>query len=71
MTTYLTTDEVADRLRETPATIARQCAAGKIPAARIGGRWLIAESVVEAMLQPTNVDRTTRTRSTATRRRSA
>lgn len=69
--THLTTDEAAARLRETPATIARNCAAGLIPAARIGGRWLIAESVIDAMLKPTNVDHITRTRSTATRRRAS
>ena len=57
MTTYLTTDEAAERFRETPATIARRCAAGKIPASRIGRRWLIAEAVVESLLQPTNVKR--------------
>lgn len=67
MTRYLTTDEAADVLRETPATIARHCAAGKIPAARIGGRWLIAETVIDRLLQPTNSDRAEKARSTSKR----
>lgn len=67
--THLTAAEVADRLRETPATIARRCAAGTIPATKVGRHWLIAETVVNSLLQPSNQDRTPAVRSTAGRRR--
>lgn len=66
MTTWLTTEEVAELLHAKPATIARNCAAGKIPAARVGGRWLIAEAVIKQMLQPANIDRADAERVTST-----
>ena len=68
---YLTTQEFAERTRETPETIARKCAAGIIPAAKVGRRWLIAASVVDKMLQPTNLKPEMVVRSTAARRRSS
>ena len=67
-TDYLTTQEFAERTRETAETIARRCAAGTIPATKLGRRWLIAASVVDQMLKPTNTDRATKVRSTAGRR---
>lgn len=72
MMTHLTTEEAATRLRQSSAQIARRCADGTIPAARVGGRWLIAESVIDRMLQPTNTRiAAAQARSTAGRRRSA
>lgn len=69
MTEHLTTAEAAERLRETPATVARACSAGTIPAVKVGRQWLIPSEVVERMLKPSNVK--TAVRSTAGRRRSA
>jgi excisionase family DNA binding protein len=69
MTRYLTTDEVAEILRETPATVMRRCAAGLIPAAKIGNKWRIAETVIGEMLAPSNQG--SAVRSTAGRRRAS
>lgn len=66
---FLTTLEVGERTRETPETIARKCAAGIIPAAKVGRRWLIAAAVVDKMLEPTNLKPELVVRSTAARRR--
>jgi excisionase family DNA binding protein len=68
VTAHLTTQEFAERTRETSETIARRCAAGIIPATKIGRRWLIAAAVAEQLLKPTNVDPSEKVRSTAGRR---
>lgn len=60
-TRYLTTIEAAERLRETPETVARRCKAGVIPAAKVGRSWRIAESVIDGMLRPTNRSRVSST----------
>lgn len=44
----LTAAEVAERLRVTPATVVRLCAAKKIPATKPAGTWLIDEAALEA-----------------------
>lgn len=69
MTRYLTTEEAAERTSETPATIMRRCAAGLIPAAKIGNKWRIAEPVIDAMLAPSN--QVPGVQSTAGRRRAS
>mgnify|MGYP001564449151 CR=1 FL=1 len=35
-----------------PDTMRRRCAAGAIPAVRIGGKWMIPTAYVERMLEP-------------------
>lgn len=40
---YLTAEEVAEIIRETPANVRRRCASGQIKAKRLGGQWRIAE----------------------------
>lgn len=67
MTVYLTTEEAAERTKEKPATWMRRCAAGLIPASKVGSKWLIAESVVDEILAPSNQG--SGVRSTAGRRR--
>lgn len=54
MTRYLDTTEAAERTGETAPTIMRRCKAGLIPATKIGNKWRIAESVIDAMLAPSN-----------------
>ncbi len=41
MHTFLKVSEVADILRVSNATVQRWCAAGKLPAAKIGKHWRI------------------------------
>lgn len=69
-TDYLTTAEAGERLRQTSETVARRCAAGEIPATRVGRRWLIAAAEVSKLLKPTNTDRAAKVSSTAGRRSS-
>ncbi len=40
---FLTTTEAAERLQMSPKWVLRLVQAGKIPAQKIGGRWLIDE----------------------------
>lgn len=54
MIRYLTTEQAAERTGETPPTWMRRCKAGLIPATKIGNKWRIAESAIEAMLAPSN-----------------
>lgn len=69
MTVYLTTEEAAERTKEKPATWMRRCAAGLVPATKVGKKWLIAETVIEDLLAPSNQG--SAVRSTASRRRSS
>lgn len=43
MIRYLTTEEVAEIIRETPANVRRRCASGQIKAKRLGGQWRVTE----------------------------
>jgi excisionase family DNA binding protein len=71
MKRWHTTDELADALGETSENISRRCAAGQIPATKVGNRWRIAEDDFERWMQPNNVKTSPRVRSTVGRRRSA
>lgn len=64
---YLTTDEIAERLRETRENVSRRCSAGQIPAKKIGGEWRIREADFEAFMAPSNVVGSPRKRSTLER----
>lgn len=48
---FLTADEVAEVLRLTPITVARLCRAGKLPATKPAGTWLIAEPDLQAHIE--------------------
>lgn len=71
MKRYLTTTEVGDVIRETSENVSRRCAAGQIPATKVGNQWRIAEDDFEKWMQPTNIKSSPRVRSTVGRRRSA
>lgn len=47
-TRFLTAAEVANVLRTTPITVVRLCRAGKIPATKPAGTWLISEADLQA-----------------------
>lgn len=49
--TFLTAAEVAERLRATPITIVRLCRAGKLPATKPAGTWLISEADLKAHIE--------------------
>jgi excisionase family DNA binding protein len=51
MTPYLTTDEVAAIIRETPENVRRRCANGQLAAKRLGGRWLVSELDLAAFME--------------------
>lgn len=70
MTIWLTTEEVAERIKETSHTVAQRCASGQIPATKLGKNWRIREDDLEAVMAPINVS-ATKVRNTAQRRRSA
>lgn len=67
----MTTAEVAEVLRETSENVARRCASGQLRATRISGEWRINEVDLAEFIEPTNIRRAPRVRSSATRRRSA
>ena len=46
----LTPAEVGELLRVTPQTVRRLCAAGDLPAVRIGGQWRIPIAELDARL---------------------
>lgn len=48
---FLTAAEVADKLRATPITIVRLCRAGKLPAIKPAGTWLISEADLQAHIE--------------------
>ena len=48
----LTVEDVAAALHLSAQTVWRYVGEGKIPASKIGRRYLIPESAVEAMLEP-------------------
>lgn len=48
---YLTPAEVASKLRATPITIVRLCRAGKLPAIKPAGTWLISEADLQAHIE--------------------
>ena len=71
MKRYLTTAEVGDIIQETSENVSRRCAAGQIPATKLGNQWRISEADFEKWMQPSNVKTSPRVRSTLSRRRSA
>ncbi len=71
MTVWLTTDEVSERIKETPHTVAQRCAAGQLPATKLGKNWRIRETDLDAWMAPTNTKPGIRVRNTSQRRRSA
>lgn len=71
MKRYRTTAELAEVLGETSENISRRCAAGQIPATKVGNKWRIAEDDFEKWMKPTNIKTSPRVRSTLSRRRSA
>lgn len=71
MTIWLTTEEVAALIKETSHTVAQRCAAGQIPATKLGKNWRIAEVDLIEYMSPTNVKPSVRIRNTSQRRRSA
>lgn len=71
MKKYRTTAEIAEFLGETSENISRRCAAGQIPATKVGNKWRVAEEDFEKWMQPSNVKTSPRVRSTLSRRRSA
>lgn len=48
---YLTTDEVAVILRTSGAGVRRLIRLGRLPAARVGRRWLIEPAAVRTLVQ--------------------
>jgi excisionase family DNA binding protein len=48
MTTILTVQEVAERMRCEHRTVRRAIRSGELEAALIGGKWLVREEAVEA-----------------------
>jgi len=48
---FLTTDEVAERLRIQKTTLQRWCREGKVPYTRVGRRYLIAPADLEKWLK--------------------
>lgn len=70
MTIWLTTEEVAQRIKESKHTIAQRCASGQIPATKLGGEWRVKEDDLEAWMAPNNIKPGVRVRNTS-RRRSA
>lgn len=48
---YLTVDEVAAKLRVTPKTVRRWCAAGQLKALRAGRPWRITPADLDAFMQ--------------------
>jgi excisionase family DNA binding protein len=65
---FLTTPEVAARLRLTPDTVRRMCAAQTITATKVGRQWLVSEEDFAGFVAryrgrkvpPTRVDRVKR-----------
>lgn len=53
MSKLLTTDEAADALRVSTRTVYTWIKEGKVPARRVGRKWLIAEPDLNALLQGT------------------
>lgn len=45
---FLTSAEVAERLRMTPMYVIRLCRDGKLPATKPAGTWLISEDDLDA-----------------------
>lgn len=54
---YLTAAEVATVLRTTPVTIVRLCRAGKLPATKPAGTWLISETDLQAHIEASRPER--------------
>lgn len=50
MTNWLTTDEAAEQIPETAHSIAEKCKRGEIKAARLGRRWAIKQSDLDAFM---------------------
>lgn len=50
MTTWFTTEEVAEQIRVSPQFVQRQCAAGEIKAKKVGHEWRISEAALEAFM---------------------
>ena len=53
---YLTPEQVGERFLTTKWTVRRWIEAGRLPAVRLGRRWLIPVEAVEALGQTTQVD---------------
>jgi excisionase family DNA binding protein len=53
--TFLTVQEVADRLRVAPRTIYRLLAEGAIEAVRVGRNWRVSPSALERYLMTNTV----------------
>jgi excisionase family DNA binding protein len=56
MHTFLKVSEVADILRVNKTTVQRWCAAGKLPAAKIGKHWRINTSLLKEALGALSLD---------------
>ena len=54
---FLTAAEVAQTLRTTPITVVRLCRAGKLPATKPAGTWLIAEADLKAHIAASRNER--------------
>ena len=54
---FLKLDEAADRLRLSKRTLRWWIAEGKLPATRVGRRWLVKESTVRLILEAGEVNK--------------
>lgn len=69
--TYLTTAEVAAELRMSEDYVARQCAAGRLAATKLGNQWRITDAALAAFMSAGKVEPTRIRQSARQRRRSA
>lgn len=49
---YLTIPEVAEITKESEDNLRRRCAAGQIPAVKLGKSWRVSESALSEFLSP-------------------
>lgn len=51
MTTYLTAEDVAERLHTKPPTVRLYAARGELRGSKVGKRWLFTEDAVEEYVE--------------------